>query len=212
MPLKKPWVRLPPSLHQNVLSFNLDDHILHCVGLQASSILFSHILPSPHPSPLFLSLLHWFSITLGNSPSPCACLQQARCIMEDGTALKRAVALNMPCLSLGHEERRSAGRWDVKIRRLIFPAATAPRSLISRHLPFYLLHCSQPPCPHLSLLPIRSVPRERTKKTRRSVCFLVYHLQKVDCWFTPRALQSVRSNSPCCDAIYHTIHKVLWKG
>lgn len=166
--MKKPWVHLLPSLRQNVLSFNLvlDPHIL---DLQASSILFFSVLPSPHSSPLLLSLLNWLPITLCNSPDGREEFAQLLLLSKDVSTKKRSwfqYAIFRPrTQDTGRGEGRSAERWDTKMRMLIFPAATTPLSF-SAIMPFYFLPCSQSPWPHLFLFPFLPVPWERTEKTR----------------------------------------------
>lgn len=125
--VKKPWVwALPPPVRMSSPSTWMHT-------------FFTVLTCRLHPSPLLLPLLHWFSITLCNSPSPpVQC-----CVLEQRTLF------NCSCSQyvVSHPWTRDLGKdraqwWDVKMRRLRSPATTTPLSLIS-HLPFYLLPCSQ---------------------------------------------------------------------
>lgn len=112
-------------------------------------------------------------------------------------------------------ESRQVRHKDEKAR-LIFPAVTAPPSLITPLLPFYLLPCSQSPWLHLFLFPFLPVPWGRTEKTRRPACLLVHLLQERDCWFTSRALQSVQPNHAVlcavkCNSLSHDTQGPLKK-
>lgn len=180
---------------------------------------FIHLILQWAPPPLFSSPSAPFTLIFHHSlqlpiplfrgPTRTLCyggadFAQLLLLSKKMWPVKRAAVFNMPCPIPGHGTWGRTERWDIKMR---FPAALTPLSLISHLLPFYLLPCCQSPCPHLFLFTFLSVPWERTEKTRRSLCLLIYHLQERDCWFTPRAFQSVHSNYPAL----HTLLKVLWK-
>lgn len=169
------------SLHQHVLSFNLAAHVPHTLDSEASSISPLTILPSPHFSPLLLSLLHRFSITLHDSPSPYSGVLRAQCVMQgeefaqllllsEDVAGKNEQPLPPHVLSLdtGHGRRtesREVRRKKMRKRGWYSQQQQQPPSSILHHPSVASLSCAPKPS---SLSPIPLGEGRENKETRMS--------------------------------------------